>query len=77
MVTCRRHSENLTHIRRVDATICDMGLLFNRRKRTRYGTVNLSKSGVSLSRKAGPFTFSSRGRGSIRLGKGISFRFKI
>lgn len=55
-----------------------MGLIWRKTKRINPKTaVNLSKSGASVSRKAGPVTVSSRGRGSVRLGKGLSFRFKI
>jgi hypothetical protein len=55
-----------------------MGLVFTKRKRLgRNATLNVSKSGVSVSRKAGPVTLSSRGRGSVRLGKGLGFRFKL
>lgn len=55
-----------------------MGLTWNKRKRIGKGTnINLSKSGASVSKKAGPISVSSRGRGSVRLGKGVRFRFKI
>jgi hypothetical protein len=55
-----------------------MGIVFQRRKRIGKGTnLNLSKSGASVSKRAGRVTVSSRGRGSVRLAKGISFRFKI
>lgn len=55
-----------------------MGLVFNRRKRLGKGaTVNLSKSGASVTKRKGPVSVSSRGRGSVRLGKGVSFKFKI
>ncbi len=55
-----------------------MGFFFRRRKRLGKNTsLNISKSGASVSRKAGPITFNSRGRGSIRLGKGKSWRFKL
>ena len=43
----------------------------------RRARLNLSKSGVSLSKKVGPLSMNSRGRGSIRLGRGISWRFKL
>lgn len=39
--------------------------------------LNLSKSGPSVSTKLGRVTVNSRGRGSIRLGKGLSWRFKL
>lgn len=55
-----------------------MGLIFRRRKTIGTGTaINVSKTGVSLSKKRGPLSISSRGRGSVRLGKGLSFRFKL
>lgn len=55
-----------------------MGFVWNKRKRVgKRTTVNLSKSGASVSRKAGPITVGSRGRGSVRLGKGLSWRFKL
>jgi uncharacterized protein DUF4236 len=53
-----------------------VGLLFSRRKRLGRGTsLNLSKSGASVPKRAGRLTFNSRGRASVRLGKG--FRFKL
>lgn len=55
-----------------------MGFVFYRRKRIGKGThLNLSKSGVSASKKVGRASVSSRGRGSVRLFKGLSFRFKL
>jgi len=55
-----------------------MGISFQRRKRIAKGTnLNVSKSGVSVSKKAGRVTMSSRGRGSVRIAKGLSFRFKL
>ena len=55
-----------------------MGLVFRRRKRIGKGTfLNLSKSGASVSKRVGRVSLSSRGRGSIRLFKGMSYRFKI
>jgi hypothetical protein len=38
--------------------------------------VNMSKSGISVSKKIGPFTFNSKGSGSVKLGKGLSYGFK-
>lgn len=53
-----------------------MGLQFSKRKRLdKSTTANFSKSGVSLSRKAGPLTVNSRGRISLRLGKGFRWTF--
>lgn len=55
-----------------------MGFTFQRRKKLGKGTnLNLSKSGASVSKKAGRVTVNSRGRGSVRIAKGLSFRFKI
>lgn len=52
-----------------------MGLVFNRRKRLgKNSWVNVSRKGVSASTKIGPLTLNSRGKSSIRLGKGISFK---
>lgn len=51
-----------------------MGL--NYRKRIRLGKnsgVNLSTGGVSFSQKVGPVTFNSRGRTTVRLGRGWSY----
>ncbi len=47
------------------------------RKRVRTGKnswINLSKRGASGSVRAGPLTFNSRGRTSVRLGRGLSYR---
>lgn len=55
-----------------------MGLVFHRRKRLGRSTfLNLSRRGASVSRRIGPLSVSSRGRGSLRLGKGWSWRFKL
>ncbi|WP_077138324.1 DUF4236 domain-containing protein [Flaviflexus massiliensis] len=55
-----------------------MGFFFRKRKKLGKNTaLNISKSGTSISRKAGPVTFNSRGCGSVRLGKGKSWRFKL
>lgn len=55
-----------------------MGFTFSRRKKVARGTnLNVSKSGASVSKKTGPITLNSRGRGSVRLAKGVSFRFKL
>ena len=53
-----------------------MGINYRRRVRAgRSSWLNLSKSGASVSRRVGRATFNSRGGGSIRLGKGLSFRW--
>ena len=55
-----------------------MGFSFQRRKRLGRSTfLNLSKSGASVSKRSGWMTVNSRGRGSIRIAKGLSFRFKL
>lgn len=55
-----------------------MAFTFQRRKKIAKGTnLNVSKSGASVSKKKGPITVNSRGRGSVRVAKGVSFRFKI
>ena len=54
-----------------------MGLIFRKRVRLDDDTaLNLSNSGGSVSRRVGKrVTVSSRGRVSVRLGPGLSFRF--
>lgn len=55
-----------------------MGFVFHRRKRIARGSaLNLSKSGASVSQRAGRLTVNSRGRGGFRIAKGLSFRFKL
>ncbi|MEO7018359.1 MAG: DUF4236 domain-containing protein [Leifsonia sp.] len=39
--------------------------------------VNLSKSGASVSKRVGRVTFNSRGRLSVRVLPGLSFRMKL
>ena len=52
-----------------------MGLIFRRRVRLgRRGWLNLSRRGVSASSRLGPLTVNSRGRWSLRLGRGLSWR---
>ena len=52
-----------------------MGFSYRKRVRTgRRSWLNISKRGVSGSAKFGPFTVNSRGRTSLRLGKGLSYR---
>jgi hypothetical protein len=53
-----------------------MGFRYQRRVRVGRGSwLNLSKRGVSVSKRVGRVTFNSRGGGSIRLLPGLSFRF--
>lgn len=55
-----------------------MGFTFRKSKRLgRSTTASVSKSGPSVSQRAGRISVSSRGRGAIRLGKGLGFRFKL
>lgn len=55
-----------------------MGLNYRRTKRLgRATTLTASTRGVSASRRFGRLSVSSRGRGSFRLGKGLSFRFRL
>jgi hypothetical protein len=39
--------------------------------------LTLSKSGASVSQRLGRVTLSSRGRGSVRLLPGLSYRFRL
>jgi len=55
-----------------------MGFVFRRSLGLgRRSRLNLSKSGASVSSRRGPLTVSSRGRGSLRLGRGMSYRFRL
>jgi hypothetical protein len=55
-----------------------MGFIFRKRIKTSpTSALNISGSGVSASKRVGPVTVSSRGRVSLRLGRGLSFRFKL
>jgi hypothetical protein len=59
-------------------TVTSMGLIYRRRiALSKTAHVNVSKSGVSATKKIGRVSLNTRGRGSIRLGKGLSFRFKL
>lgn len=52
-----------------------MGLYFRRRiPLGRRAWLNLSRSGVSASLRLGPLTVNTRGRRTLRLGKGIGWR---
>ena len=52
-----------------------MGFYVRKRVRLGKGTwLNMSKRGVSASQRIGPFTVNSRGRTSLRLGKGVGYR---
>lgn len=53
-----------------------MGLYFRRRTRlTRRSWLNWSRSGVSVSHRRGPVTVNSRGRVTVRLARGLGWRF--
>jgi len=55
-----------------------MGFVWRRRKRLGRSTfLNLSGSGASISKRFGPVSINSRGRASVRLAKGPSFRFRL
>jgi hypothetical protein len=52
-----------------------LGFYIRKRVRLGKGTwLNISKRGISASQRIGPFTMNSRGRTSVRLGKGIGYR---
>lgn len=53
-----------------------MGLQFTRRKKlTPSTTLNVSKKGLSASKRVGPVTVNSRGKVGVRLGKGLRWKF--
>lgn len=55
-----------------------MGFGFQKRKKlSKNVSLNIGKKGVSVSGKAGPFTISTRGNASVRLGKGLTKRKKL
>ena len=55
-----------------------MGIVFRKRvPATRNSWLNLSTRGVSASKRVGRVTVNTRGQGRVRLGKGLSFRFKL
>ena len=52
-----------------------MGLIFRKRVAlTRTARVNVSKRGVSVTKRAGRVTVNSRGRVTVRILPGLSFR---
>jgi hypothetical protein len=54
-----------------------MGLVFRRRRSLgKRAAVNLTTSGASVSARRGRVSVSSRGRVSVRLGRGLSWRIK-
>lgn len=55
-----------------------MSIVFRKRLQLGNGTwLNLSRRGVSVSKRAGRLTANSRGRTSVRLGHGLSWRSKL
>lgn len=55
-----------------------MGLNFRRRISLGRATkLNISKTGASVSERAGRVTVNSRGRVSVRILPGLSWRFKL
>jgi hypothetical protein len=53
-----------------------MGFVWRKRIKIGKGeSVNLSRHGASVSKRVGRVTVNSRGRGSIRIMPGLSFRF--
>lgn len=55
-----------------------MGLFFRKTKKIGKTTrATVSNKGLSLSKKAGPVSVSTRGNVSVRLGKGVGFRKKL
>jgi hypothetical protein len=54
-----------------------MGFFFRKSKKVgRHGRINASRSGLSYSHRLGPLTVNSRGRVTLRLGKGFGFRLR-
>lgn len=52
-----------------------MGWLFRKRVKVAKSTnLNLSKSGVSVSKKVGAVTLNSRGKATVRVAPGLSFK---
>lgn len=52
-----------------------MGFRIQKRKSLGKGaSMNLSKSGASVSKKVAGVTVNSRGKGSVRVAKGVSYR---
>jgi Protein of unknown function (DUF4236) len=53
-----------------------MGLQYRRSKSLGNSRrLNVSKRGLSVSQRVGPLTLNSRGRGSVRIAPGLSYRF--
>lgn len=57
-------------------TVRDVSLQYRKSKSLGNGTrLNVSRSGLSVSKRVGPLTLNSRGRGSLRIAPGLSYRF--
>lgn len=55
-----------------------MGLIIRKRVNVKGVAVNVSKNGLSLSKRLGRMvTVNSRGQVTVRLFPGVSFRFKV
>lgn len=55
-----------------------MAFRFQKRKKIgKNTTLNIGKKGPSISQKAGPFSISTKGNASVRLGRGVSKRKKL
>ena len=55
-----------------------MGFVFRRSLGLGRGRrLNVSRSGASVSQRLGRITVNSRGKGSVRLLPGLSYRFKL
>ena len=53
-----------------------MGFSFRKQiKIGKHTKANISKKGVSFSYKLGPLTINSKGDKTLRLGKGLSYKF--
>lgn len=56
--------------------VITLGFIFRKRVRLgKNGHLNISKSGASVSEQLGPVSLNSRGRVTVRLLPGLSFRF--
>lgn len=55
-----------------------MGISFRKRIKIGEGTyLNVSKKGVSVSKKVGNVTVNSRGKATVNLGHGLTYRKSI
>lgn len=52
-----------------------MGISYRKRIKIGDGTyLNISKNGISVSKKVGPVTINSKGKTTVNLGNGIVYR---